>query len=800
MKNLYLCLLLCLPFSALAQLDSIHWLPPLHARSEWGPQYIYITTPEAIPFDVTITDGTGTPLTTLTVSNSSPQQYYIGNTNQTQLLVTELELHQPLQQRGMILSGPKKFYVNFRTHSTSQNQAGDLTCKGRSALGKTFRIGHLFNESTSNSSRRSNFISIMASENNTQIRLSDYDPGVDFRIQGADQSVTAPLTMTLQKGECVVFSQYMGFNSAAQPPVGLIGALLEASQPIAVNTGSWLGAPVIDNANDMGIDQIVPIELVGDEYILIRGNGSTALETPLVIAHEDNTLVWINGSSSPAATLNAGDYLKVNTSQYDPVTNNMYILSSHPVYVYQIVGGVPSGDDQYRTAGLNFVPPVSCGIPNAVDNIYQPNRIGSLSFDGGLMIVAMRDSAVTLRINGVVTSLGAPDAVPGNPDFVTYRRLTLFSQSNPPNTVSIVAQGAIQVATFGRNNAAGFAAFYSGFSQLSKPTLDLALISDGVCPDTLIARGKFDGIQWILGDSTLQYGPDTSLIVFTPGQYTASAYLGVCRRTNYARDTQQVAFVSPEFPYTLKEPSCYGFKDAGITFGAPFGGFPPYEFSVDEGATFKKDSSFQGLPAGNFHLLVRDSTGCYNRPLEVSIGQPEILSVDLAIKDADDPLKPGGRALLEATPSRPVVQSLWKPADGSGCFLCLEYTAWPEYSQWYTVTVYDDEGCPASDTIWVPVQPNIYAPNVFNPENYTGNGLFYLSSRAPEHVNWLRIYDRWGSLLFENKDFMTNDPQSGWDGMYKGEILPPGVFVYVAELEYSAGRRIYLKGDVTIVR
>jgi hypothetical protein len=791
---LFLC---CIPFSALAQLDSIHWLPPLHARAEWGPQYIYISTPETTPFEVSIRLGDGSLLSTLTISNTSPQRFFIGDTEDTQVLVSEYSLHVALQGRGLILQGAKKFYANFRAHSSSQFQAGDLTCKGRSALGRRFRIGHLIQETISG--RRSNFIGIMATEDNTTIRLSQYDPGVKFRIIGSDETVTAPLTMTLQKGESTVLAQYINTNGAAQPPNGLIGALLESNQPIAVNCGSWLGSPVIESSNDMGIDQIVPFELVGDEYILIRGNGSSALETPLIVADVDGTRVWLNGNATPVATLNAGDYFKVNTNQYAS-TNNLYIRSSEPVFVYQIVGGVPSGDDQYRTAGLNFVPPISCGIPNAVDNIYQPNQIGIMDFDGGLMIVAMRDSVVTLRIDGNIVPLGTPDAVSGNPDFVTYRRLTLFSQSNPPNIVSVVAQGAVQVATFGRNNAAGFAAFYSGFSQSSKPDLTLKIISDGVCPDTLVATGLFDGVQWLLGDSTLQYGPDTSLIVFTPGQYIASGYLGVCRRTNFARDTMPVSFVSPAFPYELEEPSCFGYSDGQILFGTPFGGFPPYEYSIDDGFSFQQQPDFYQIEAGNYYLIARDSTGCYNSPLSVSIGQPDPFSVDLSILRIEEPVKPGELVVLKAQPSRGVISTKWQPKDSTGCIFCLEYNAYPLYSQSYIVTVLDSLGCPASDTIFIAVEPLVFAPNVFNPDSEAGNERFYLSSRAPERVLYLRIYDRWGSLVFENEDFMTNSPRDGWDGWCKGEILEPAVFVFVAEVEYVAGRRFILKGDITLVR
>ncbi|HPI08395.1 MAG TPA: gliding motility-associated C-terminal domain-containing protein [Saprospiraceae bacterium] len=781
-----------------AQLDSIHWIPPMHARSEWGPQYLYISTPEVTPFPVEIRDGQGAVISTLTISNAAPQRFTIGTNDDTYTLVPDNDLHKPLQNKGLILVGPQKFYVNFRAHSSSQYQACDLTCKGRAALGKTFRIGHLIQGSSSSPSR-SNFVGVMATEDSTLITLSDYDPSVRFRINGSDTQVPGSVQLTLQAGESAVLSQYISSSFIQQPPNGLIGSLLESSKPIAVDVGSWTGAPVNDNANDVGIDQIVPYELVGEEYILCRGNGSSVLEIPVVVAHVNGTSVFLNGSTTPAATLNAGEFFQISTSAYTSA-GNLYILTSQPTFMYQMVGGTASGDDQKRTAGLIFVPPISCSIPNAVDNIYQPNQIGSVQYDGGLMIVAMKDSTVTLRIDGVVVPLGTPDAVQGNPDFVTYRRLTLFAANNPPETASIIAQGAVQVALFGRNGAAGFGGFYSGFSKTKKPDIGLQIIGDGVCPDTLVASGRFDGVQWYFADSLLQYGPDTFFVAYSPGLYTARGYLGVCRRTDYAEDDITAQFNSPEFPYTLEEPSCYGFSDGEILFGMPTGGLEPYQFSVDNGQHFSSLPNAGNLPAGNYKLVVRDSTGCYNRPLAVSIGQPDSLGVDLVFAYIQEPVKIGEQVILEAQSDRDVILHAWDPLDTTTCGICPRLTVRPEETTWYTVTVTDAKGCSATDRIQVVLEPNIYVPNVFAPASEIGNDHFTLFSKEPQPIHFLRIYDRWGSLVFERNDIVTNDLSEGWDGTCRGEDLNPGVFVFVAEIEYAPGRKLFFTGDVTLVR
>jgi gliding motility-associated-like protein len=781
-----------------AQLDSIHWIPPLHARAEWGPQYLYLTTPESDVFPVSIRDGAGNLLSTLNISNAQSERYDLGSSQTTQLLVGENSLHKVLTNKGIILDAPKKFYANFRAHSSSMYQAGDLSCKGKAALGKIFRIAHLEQEADENQ-RRSNFIGILATEDDTQIKLSDYDPNIEFRVDGSDQNVFAPIEMTLSKGESIVFSQYLNSNAFNQPPNGLMGALLESNKPIAVNAGSWLGSPTDRQANDIGVDQIAPLEKMGKEYILNRGNGSEALEHPIIVAHYDGTKVWINGNASPSIILAAGEKYIVPTASFSS-GNNMYIRTSEHAFVYQMIGGASTEDDEYRTAGLIFVPPISCSTPNTVDNIALPNKIGTMSFDGGLMITAMKDSLVTVLMDGVPVSLGSPNDVLGNPDFVTYRKLNLFSQNSNISKISVIAEGAVQVAMFGRNQPASFAAFYSGFSKSIEPNIKTTLVGDGVCPDTIFASGKFDGVQWVYEDSLLQYGPDTMFIAYAPGDYIARGYLGVCRRSEFVADTVTAVFRSPEFPFSFEEPSCFDFSDGKITFGLPSGGIAPYSFSINNGFSFSQNLEFSEVKAGDYKLVARDSTGCYNRPLEITVTEPDSFTVTIVPKKLPTPLKPGNEVILSGIPDHfPITKTTWLPIDSSNCFDCLEYTFYPIESTWVTFTAFDSMGCPATDRLLLEVEPNVFAPNALNLNSELGNDRFTFFSREVLNIKHLQIFDRWGELLFDKENFKTNNTEEGWDGFYKEKKVLPGVYVYVAEVEILTGVFKLIQGSITVV-
>jgi len=69
-----------------------------------------------------------------------------------------------------------------------------------------------------------------------------------------------------------------------------------------------------------------------------------------------------------------------------------------------------------------------------------------------------------------------------------------------------------------------------------------------------------------------------------------------------------------------------------------------------------------------------------------------------------------------------------------------------------------------------------------------------------EIIKSFSIYNRWGEVVFEARNFLPNDPTFGWDGTFRGKILNSAVFVYSAEVEFVDGETIRYDGDITLVR
>jgi gliding motility-associated-like protein len=59
----------------------------------------------------------------------------------------------------------------------------------------------------------------------------------------------------------------------------------------------------------------------------------------------------------------------------------------------------------------------------------------------------------------------------------------------------------------------------------------------------------------------------------------------------------------------------------------------------------------------------------------------------------------------------------------------------------------------------------------------------------------LTIFNRWGEKVFE-----SSNQWKGWDGTYKGQQMGPGIYTYVADLEYLNGKKKRDFGSITLIR
>lgn len=124
------------------------------------------------------------------------------------------------------------------------------------------------------------------------------------------------------------------------------------------------------------------------------------------------------------------------------------------------------------------------------------------------------------------------------------------------------------------------------------------------------------------------------------------------------------------------------------------------------------------------------------------------------------------------------------------------YTDTGEFYVWLTTV--SQYGCIDSAEAIVKVTPNIfvYIPNAFTPNGDGLNDEFMASTYGMDNLEFtMRIFSRSGEQLF-----FTRQQHVGWDGTFKGNIVPAGVYVY--SIDYGNGDQKFqhFSGKFNLVR
>ncbi|MFL3660778.1 MAG: IgGFc-binding protein, partial [Polaribacter sp.] len=508
-----------------SQLSKKHIIPPLTSSDGFTNQYIYISTPNPnnVSYKIIPVGNPDIAGYSGIVSNGFPVSQSIleldgsiddnaTNNDDSQLHIKSSTIGTVFTNKGFIIEANDAIYVSIRVRSSfgsngQRNHAGALVSKGASALGIQFRIGGFVKEGSVPNAHLT-FASIMATEDGTNVTFDDLPAGITLIGSG-----TVPSNIPLNKYESYIIAA-SGDNTKL-----LIGGLILSDKPIVVNSGSANGS-FSDNNNrsDYGFDQIVGASKIGSEYIIVRGIGGDSYENALVIAHEDNTEVFVNDVSN--ITLNAGEKRVIEGDLFS-TDGNMYIKSTKPVFLYQGIGG--SGDKANQ--GLFFVPPLSCENIGDVDNIAQIDKIGSATFQGGISIVTNVGAKITIN-NQLISNLAGvqgPFTVPGNSNYETWKVTGLTDD------IKVQSDKELYCAFFNSNGNAATGGYYSGFPTAPEINFNTSVDTSGNCiPNvTLIATNTavFESYVWQYFNVASANWEDKAIdvdympIVTEPGKY-----------------------------------------------------------------------------------------------------------------------------------------------------------------------------------------------------------------------------------------------------------------------------------------
>lgn len=245
---------------------------------------------------------------------------------------------------------------------------------------------------------------------------------------------------------------------------------------------------------------------------------------------------------------------------------------------------------------------------------------------------------------------------------------------------------------------------------------------------------------------------------------------------------------------------CEGFDTGGIHVDQSSGGVPPYLYALN-GGTFRNTTIFENLSPGTYTLGMMDDNGCIFQ-LEGVLAVPQIPVVDLGEMNT---IELGDALTFNPTINDINIQSLnWISADSLSCNNCLKPAAIPTNSGTYTLEVESEDGCIGADSVFVQVAKvrKVFIPNAFSPDSDGINDFFNVFGAIPnvQMIEQLSIFDRWGDLLFEEKNLSPNEINTGWDGKAAEKALPVGVYTYLASVRFLDNEVLVYAGNVSLVR
>lgn len=126
----------------------------------------------------------------------------------------------------------------------------------------------------------------------------------------------------------------------------------------------------------------------------------------------------------------------------------------------------------------------------------------------------------------------------------------------------------------------------------------------------------------------------------------------------------------------------------------------------------------------------------------------------------------------------------------------LNPTVFPPGDMQYTLTATSNVGCGiASSQINIKVYNGIDVPNAFTPNGDGINDVFKIIAPSSYKIKKFVIYNRWGDLLFRR-----DNPHKAWDGNFKNQPQPVGLYVYYVEIKSPGGKAYTKKGIFSLIR
>jgi gliding motility-associated-like protein len=307
---------------------------------------------------------------------------------------------------------------------------------------------------------------------------------------------------------------------------------------------------------------------------------------------------------------------------------------------------------------------------------------------------------------------------------------------------------------------------------------------------------------WDFGDGSTSTASDPSHIFNAPGTYIVK--LNVVTQNQCASsfaDTVRV-YRTPVTSITSRDTLCLNMAEPFRGVLAQADTAISWQWNFGNGsASQQQNANVTYTATANYvvQLTAVNKIGCSGAASKnvYVVPSPTVTAV------TDPVIVPSGSgANLNMTYTGNIISYLWSPSINLDCTDCPIPFANPRTTTKYTVQVQDKYSCINKGDITIRVvcdDKNFFIPNTFSPNGDGSNDIFYPRGKGLFRIKSLRVFNRWGEVVFEKREFQANDPSSGWNGTYKGQKPVPDVYVYQVEIYCNNDQLIQLAGNVALI-
>jgi gliding motility-associated-like protein len=202
-----------------------------------------------------------------------------------------------------------------------------------------------------------------------------------------------------------------------------------------------------------------------------------------------------------------------------------------------------------------------------------------------------------------------------------------------------------------------------------------------------------------------------------------------------------------------------------------------------------------------YTVVASDSRNCFRDTGTVLVKVypiPQITFPNSVIKSNVGSVLP-----LANSSSNDITTWRWLPSTWLSCNDCATPIATITDNIKYIVEVSNPGGCTARNEVSIETLCNgfnVFIPNTFSPNGDGMNDVFYPRGKGLFTVRNMKIFNRWGELVFSKSEFAANNPANGWNGTFNGKALTPDVYVYSIEVVCDNNQIIPMKGNIMLVR